>query len=202
MPRSSSRSRRAAGSSAGRGTTCASRAGSELRCASSSPVSESPQMDTSTDMNRHISVSVAGVVAAALLAGCNDKPKYTAVPANTSFSLGLAMKRLRDAGLRVSIRRFPRNPCGVGLDGYFVVNQSPRAPARVKRGSTVVVRLVRSPIPSPAVEDVHPKFAVVPDLVGRRYSDAMNRIVGMWPCIDDVQPLTASPSSPGLEPYV
>lgn len=134
--------------------------------------------------------------------GCDEQPTYTTVPSNVSFGLGLAMDRLLGAGLRVSILDFPPNPCGVGLEGYYVAAQSPRAPARVRRGSTVVVKVFRSPIPSPIGSGDDPEFTVVPDLVGLPYSEAMSRLDGIWPCIDEVSALTPSASAKGLDAYV
>ena len=148
-------------------------------------------------------MTVAGIVAALSVGwGCDDEPRYTVVPSNASYGLGLAMDRLLDAGLRVSIPEFPRNPCGVGLEGYFVAAQDPRAPARVRRGSTVVVKVLRSPIPSPIGSRDDPEVAVVPALVGLRYSEAMSRLGGIWPCIDEVPALTPSASAKGLDAYV
>jgi hypothetical protein len=149
-------------------------------------------------------VAVAGIVALASFgAGCDEEPKFTNVPPNASYGLGLAMDRLLDAGLRVSIPAFPRNPCGVGLEGYHVAGQSPRAPARVKRGSTVVVKVFPSPIPTPITDsEPHPRFAVVPDLEGVPYPAAMSRLDGIWSCIDHVAALTPSASTDGFGAYV
>jgi hypothetical protein len=149
-------------------------------------------------------VAVAGIAALASLAwGCDKKPTYTTVPSNASYGLGLAMDRLLNAGLRVSIPEFPPNPCGVGLESYHVAVQSPRAPARVKRGSTVVVKVFSPGIPSPITDlRPHPKFATVPDLKGVTYPAAMSRLDGIWPCIDRVAALTPSASTKGFGAYV
>jgi beta-lactam-binding protein with PASTA domain len=149
-------------------------------------------------------VTVAGIVALASLGwGCDKTPSYTTVPSNAGVGLDLAMHRLRDAGLRVSIPSFPRNPCGVGIEGYHVLGQSPRAPARVERGSTVVMRVFPSGIPT-SISDSrpHPKFAVVPDLEGVSYPAAMSRLDGISPCIDRVAALTPSASTDGFGAYV
>ena len=145
----------------------------------------------------------AGIVALASVGwGCEEESRYTTVPPNASYGLDLAMDRLLDAGLRVSIPEFPRNPCGVGLEGYHVAVQSPRAPARVKRGSTVVVKVFPSPIPTAIGVSPHPKFASVPDLEGMAYPEAMERLHGIWPCIDRVAALTPSESTKGFRAYV
>lgn len=136
------------------------------------------------------------------LGACDEKPAYSTVPSNATHGLGIAMDRLLAAGLRVSIREFPPNPCGIGLEGYHVRVQTPRAPARVNRGSTVEVKVLSSPIPSPISRTDSPEFTVVPDLVGARYSTAMSRLEGIWPCIEEVPPLTPEASVDGFDAYV
>jgi hypothetical protein len=149
-------------------------------------------------------VAAAGIVALASFgAACDEKREFTNVPSNASYGLGLAIDRLLDAGLRVSIPAFPRNPCGVGLEGYHVAVQSPRAPARVKRGSTVVVKVFPSPIPTLITDSrPHPRFAVVPQLEGVSYPAAMSRLDGISPCIDRVAALTPSASADGFGAYI
>jgi hypothetical protein len=136
------------------------------------------------------------------LGACDEKPAYSTVPSNATHGLRTSMDRLLAAGLRVSIREFPPNPCGVGLESYHVRVQSPRAPACVRRGSTVEVKVFSSPIPSPISRVDAPEFTVVPDLVGLPYSKAMSRLEGIWPCIVEVPPLTPEASVRGFDAYV
>jgi hypothetical protein len=65
---------------------------------------------------------------------------------------------------------------------------SPRTPARVKRGSTVRLKLGFSPIPSPSVPKRHARWTGVPELVGMPYADAATKLVAsvgdaIWPCV-------------------
>jgi beta-lactam-binding protein with PASTA domain len=138
----------------------------------------------------------------ALLAGCSADEEHTTVPSNATFSLGIAMERLLAAGLRVEIEAFPPQPAGVGLERYFVAVQSPRAPARVPRGSTVAVRVTSSLIPSPSFPTKHPPTVVVPALVGLHYSDAIARLPeGTRLALRRVPPLTPEASVNGFDAY-
>jgi hypothetical protein len=140
--------------------------------------------------------------AVALVVGCSDEVEYTTVPSNATFGLGLAMERLLAAGLRVEIETFPPQPAGVGLESYVVRLQSPRAPARIPRGSTVTVRVEASLQPSPAFRTAHPPTIVVPRLVGLRYPEAMARVPeGAWVQLGPVPPLTGAASVDGFDAY-
>jgi beta-lactam-binding protein with PASTA domain len=72
-------------------------------------------------------------------------------------------------------------PCGNGLPS--VNTQSPRAPARVKRGSVIVLDFEPSPIPSPGVPNHHARWTHVPQLVGYEYADASQKLRAIWPCV-------------------
>jgi hypothetical protein len=151
---------------------------------------------------------ISGLALAAVLglglATCDEEPQseQVIVPSNATRDLGSALPRLLEAGLRISIREFPTNPCGVGLEGYSVRVQFPRAPARVKRGSTIDLKVGSSPIPSPTVRANAPDHTIVPDLVGLTYSDAMKRLEGIWVCLDEVPPLTPEASVEGFDAYI
>jgi beta-lactam-binding protein with PASTA domain len=114
------------------------------------------------------------------LAGCGSHRPYVNLPSNHGLLLDEALRRLHAAGLRAS---FPaaRTPCGEGLP--WVMIQSPRAPARVPRGSVVMLRFGSSGIPSPAVPLHHARVTRVPRLVGREFSDAVRRLTAIWPCV-------------------
>lgn len=152
-------------------------------------------------------ISAAAMLIASLLgsgvSACDEVPKpgYVTVPSNVGRDLGTALERLRDAGLQASIRDFPDLPCGYGLDRYQVFVQSPRAPARVRRGSVVEVTVVAPPIPSPVSRADRPEFTTIPDLVELRYSGVRDRLDGIWPCFDEVPPLTPDASREGLDAY-
>jgi hypothetical protein len=110
--------------------------------------------------------------------GCGGT-SYSTVPSNHDRTLGDALRRLHAAGLRATCPTW-KTPCGMGLP---VVNvQTPRAPARVKRGSTVVLRFEFSPIPSAAVPKHHARWTHVPRLVGRDFDRAASELTGIWPC--------------------
>jgi hypothetical protein len=105
----------------------------------------------------------------------------TTVPSNHGYSLTVALARLHAAGLRAT---FPATstPCGSGLP---VVNvQSPRAPARVARGTTITIRFMPSMIASPVVPKHHRKYAIVPKLIGLEAEGALRRLDAIWPCVD------------------
>jgi hypothetical protein len=138
------------------------------------------------------------------LAGCavGDKEDETTVPSNVSFGLGIAVPRLLDAGLRFEIADFPPQPAGAGLESYFVLVQTPRAPARVPRGSTISVRVGSSPIPSFGSPINHPATVIVPRLVGLKYTTAMARMpAGLWLQLRTVPPLPSEASVDGLDAF-
>jgi hypothetical protein len=101
------------------------------------------------------------------------------VPSNHGRPLDDALRRLDAVELRVT---FPSvsTPCGVGLP--HVVLQSPRAPARVERGTVVAVKFQSSPIPSPDVPTRRPRWTYTPDLVGEE-ATAAYRLRAIWPCL-------------------
>ena len=139
------------------------------------------------------------------VSGCanSQDDQQVRVPSNATRTLGYAIPRLLDAGLRISIPSFPPQPPGIGLEGYFVALQTPRAPALVERGSVVTLRLHSSPIPSPVFRANHPTHVVVPDLIGRRYRDATRRVPeGLWIRLRRVPPLRPEDSSRGLQAFV
>jgi beta-lactam-binding protein with PASTA domain len=116
-----------------------------------------------------------------VLVGCNSSPSGPVdLPSNHGYGLDEALQRLHDVGLRAS---FPATstPCGNGLPS--VNSQSPRAPARVKRGSVVVMYFEPSFIPSPGVPRHHPRWTFVPQLVGLEYADAFGKLRMIWPCV-------------------
>jgi hypothetical protein len=156
-------------------------------------------------MVTRLRISAAAVLIASLfglgLSRCDDEPRYVTVPSNAERGLESSIQRLLDAGLRASIREFPPLPCGYDLLGYRVHVQSPRAPARVKRGSVVELTVRGGPIPSPTLASNRPEFTTIPDLVGLRPSD-VTRLDGIWLCLDEVPPLTPEASKDGLDAYV
>jgi hypothetical protein len=122
------------------------------------------------------------------LVGCGSQPLYVDLPSNHGHDLDAALRRLHAVGLRAS---FPavRTPCGDGLPSVDV--QSPRAPARVERGSVVTLKFMYSMIPSPAVPIHHARWAYVPQLVGEDFGVASNKLHAIWPCVH-VQAATAT----------
>ena len=118
------------------------------------------------------------MLTALALAGCGGSPSVE-LPSNHGHTLDDALRRLHDAGLRAS---FPaaRTPCGEGLPWVNV--QSPRAPARVDKGSVVTLKFGYSPIPSPTVPLVRPKWTYVPDLLGKDVASA-STLRAIWPCV-------------------
>jgi beta-lactam-binding protein with PASTA domain len=123
----------------------------------------------------------AVLLAAVGLAGCNSSPPdHVYLPSNHGHGLDEALQRLHAAGLRAS---FPaaRTACGDGLP--WVNTQSPRAPARVKRGSVIVLKFGPSFIPSPSAPIHHARWTYVPQLVGSEYADASEKLRAIWPCV-------------------
>lgn len=131
----------------------------------------------------------AGLLLIALaLVGCGSQPRSVDVPSNHGHSLDDALRRLHAVGLRAS---FPavKTPCGDGLPSVDV--QSPRAPARVKRGTVVTLKFLYSMIPSAAVPLHHTRWTYVPRLVGDDFGHATKNLRAIWPCVH-VQPATAT----------
>jgi beta-lactam-binding protein with PASTA domain len=116
----------------------------------------------------------------AVLMGCDSRPEHVDLPSNHGYGLDEALHRLHAVGLRAS---FPATStsCGNGLPS--VNTQSPRAPARIKRGSVVVLNFEPSPIPSPGVPNYHPRWTYVPQLVGDEYVEASRKMRAIWPCV-------------------
>jgi beta-lactam-binding protein with PASTA domain len=148
-------------------------------------------------------LAVAFVVAVSAAACGGGEPELTTVPSNVGRDFGTAVDRLLAAGLRIRVDEFPPQAPGIGLGGYAVAVQSPRAPARVPRGSVVSVRLESSAFPSPVFPVDHPPTVRVPDLRGLRYSAATHRIPeGLWLALDAVPPLPPEASGRGLDAFV
>ena len=120
------------------------------------------------------------MVAVLALVGCGAQPRYVDVPSNHGHTLDEALRRLHAVGLRAS---FPaaRTPCGDELPWVDV--QSPRAPARVRRGTVVTLKFGYTPIPSPAVPVHHARWTHVPRLVGVEFRQAAARLTAIWPCV-------------------
>lgn len=112
--------------------------------------------------------------------GCGSEHPFVQVPNNNNKSLDQALQRLHEAGLRAS---FPstRESCGSFPTVHY---QSPRAPARVRRGSIVTIHFHLSPIPSFAVPKRHPKFTTVPKLVGREVIEAIHGLRYIQHCVE------------------
>src|SRR4051794_21626666 len=116
---------------------------------------------------------------ALLAAGCGGSRSYVSVPSNHGRSLDDALARLHASGLRASFPAW-RTPCGLELP---VVNvQSPRAPARIRRGSTVELAFLGSAVTSPTAPKHHRRWAYVPRLVGDDFGPATARLSAMWSC--------------------
>jgi beta-lactam-binding protein with PASTA domain len=124
--------------------------------------------------------ALALALAIAALCGCGSGRSYVNLPSNHGRQLSEALRRLHAVGLRGSFHA-AWTPCGEGLP--WVSTQSPRAPARVRRGSVVALKFGYSPIPSPGVPLHHARFTKVPKLVGREFSDALRRLTAIWPCV-------------------
>jgi hypothetical protein len=122
----------------------------------------------------------AFLLTAAALVGCGSLPHSVDLPSNHGHPLDDALRRLHAVSLRAS---FPaaRIPCGDGLPSIDV--QSPRAPARVRRGSVVTLRFLPSFIPSAAVPKHHARWMYVPQLVGDDFGDASKKLRAIWPCV-------------------
>ena len=138
---------------------------------------------------------------------CGHRDEWTTVPSNATFGLQLALERLEEADLRFEISSFPPLPCGIAIESYHVVLQDPRAPARVRRGSVVRLKLSSPPVPLegdvvPTEDD--PPTRDVPDLVGRRYSDFLrvSRSEGLSMCLAGIPPLPGEASHRGLDAFV
>jgi hypothetical protein len=86
---------------------------------------------------------------------------------------------LHEAGLRASFRS-TKATCGSFPSVRY---QSPRAPARVARGSIVTIHFDVSPHGLVAVPKRRPKFATVPRLIGREVIDALNQLRYVRHCV-------------------
>lgn len=118
-----------------------------------------------------------------------DEPHVT-VPLVTQTDIPSAYERLREAGLRVTIRE---TFSVASLQTPRAARQWPRSGTRVARGSTVSIRAEPGPIGSPAVREGLPG-AEVPELTGMTVSDALERVedldVGLFWEVRDLQPLS------------
>jgi hypothetical protein len=130
------------------------------------------------------------MVALLVVAGCGSHVQYVDLPSNHGHTLDDALQRLHAAGLRAT---FPaaKIPCGDGLPG--INTQSPRAPARVKKGTVVALTFLPSFVPTPAVPKQHARWAYVPRFVGREYVETTS-LRAVLPCIH-VEPATATSAS-------
>jgi hypothetical protein len=129
------------------------------------------------------------VVALLLAAGCGSHSQYVDLPSNHGHALDDALQRLHAVGLRAT---FPaaKIPCGDGLPEINL--QSPRAPARVKKGTVVTLTFLPSFVPSLAVPKRHARWAYLPRFVGREYV-ATTSLQPVTPCIH-LRAATASAS--------
>jgi beta-lactam-binding protein with PASTA domain len=131
-------------------------------------------------VGRAASAVVPVALLLAVLVGCNSRPEHVDLPSNHGHGLDEALQRLHAVGLRAS---FPATStsCGNGLP--WVNTQSPRAPARVKRASVVVLNFGPSFIPSPSAPRHHARWTHVPQLTGSEYADASRKLRAIWPCV-------------------
>jgi len=128
-----------------------------------------------------VCVKRAGLVAIVLiLTACGGHARYADLPPYRGYVLDDVLRRLHVVGLRAS---FPAasTPCGDGLP--VAVIPSPRAPARIERGSTVTLKFMFSAIPSPSVPMHHVRWTHVPRLVGEEFRHASANLVAIWPCV-------------------
>ena len=118
------------------------------------------------------------LVTVLVLSGCGSQPSVE-LPPFRGYDLARLLQRLHGLGLRIS---FPeaRAACGNGLPAALI--RSPRAPAHVRRGSTVTLKFGISPIPSPSVPIHHARWTRVPQLVGDHPREAEANLVAIWPC--------------------
>lgn len=112
--------------------------------------------------------------------GCSGGDRdYVEVPNNHNYQLDEALRRLNVVGLRATYDAVSV-ACGMGVP--YVNAQTPRAPARVRRGSIIKLKFQPTPIPSPVVPKKRPRWAYVPQLVGEDASVA-DQLRAMWPCL-------------------
>jgi hypothetical protein len=122
---------------------------------------------------------VAVALGILLLVACGGSGSVD-VPSNHGYRLDQALQRLRAVKLRATFAGVS-TPCGFGLP--YVNVQSPRAPAQVRKHSSIGLTFGPSLIPSPAVPKVRPRWASVPHLVGEEASAAVDRLRAIWPCV-------------------
>jgi hypothetical protein len=120
------------------------------------------------------------ITLAATLVGCGasgEVSDLTRVPALDTTSLGVALTRLQSAGLRVSLTDFGPLPPGYALEDAPVGDQEPEAGERVQRGSVVHLNMHGvAPQSTPGFLTHHPRFAVIPNLVGRIWPRASSLV--------------------------
>ena len=123
--------------------------------------------------------ALTGMIVAVALVGCGSHSRYVDLPSNHGHALDDALQRLNAVGLRAT---FPaaKIPCGDGLPGINI--QSPRAPARIKKGSVVTLTFMPSFVGSLAVPKQHARWTHVPQLVGQEYI-ATTKVQAIQPCI-------------------
>jgi hypothetical protein len=138
----------------------------------------------------------------------------TTVPSVVEQSFPSALATLLGAHLRVAVPRFiPFHDAmaeqGWGkLANYKVVSQSPAAGETRRAGGTVVLRLsdplFRGPRGSMIEPLHHPRYARIPDLVGRTYRQAMaagNEKSGILVRVSSTAPLQPAASTCGLAAF-
>jgi beta-lactam-binding protein with PASTA domain len=124
------------------------------------------------------------------------------VPPVDTTDFGTALSRLRAAGLRVEVDSFRRLPPGTPLEGAGVGDQDPEPGTRVQKNSVVRLTMGITPMASPAIPIHHPRFALVPRVVGLRWPEAERRIGGgLWLEIARIAPLPAAKSARGLSAF-
>ena len=116
-------------------------------------------------MGRGCGLAILSVGVALATGGCTShgrnvaSARHVQLPAYRGYALDDLLRRLHAVGLRAS---YPGNSpaCGNGLPAAVI--PSPRAPARVKKGSTIRLKFMYRPIPTPSVPDHHPRWTHVP----------------------------------------
>ena len=103
---------------------------------------------------------------AVTVAGCGG-PRDVTVPSNHGHTLDDALRRLHASGLRATFPGAAQHCRDTSLPQVSV--QSPRAPARVRHGSVVSMRLQVAPLASPVIP-LHPRAVYsVPAFVGQAW---------------------------------
>ncbi len=129
-----------------------------------------------------------------------------AVPNLEGNDLGTALCRVLAVGLRVAIPSYG-SASDDRLENIIVVRTSPSSGTEVEPGSVVTFEEFTGLIPSslPPVPDEHPASVRVPNLVGLRYSEAVDVLdIGLVPSVraSELPPLPPEASVRGLDAYV